>query len=65
MRSRLQSMAIRFERWISITFGRHGLNFIKLDGDIGCLGMQSDSFDVHVANSRQSTEPVLQWPPWT
>lgn len=21
-----------------LTFVRHGLNFIKLDGDIGCLG---------------------------
>ena len=25
-----------------MTSRRHGLNFIKLDGDIGCLGMYGD-----------------------
>lgn len=37
MRSRLLSMLTGLERGLSDVC-RNGLNFIKLDGDIGCLG---------------------------
>lgn len=40
MRSRLLSMLMEDspKRAITADMDRHGLNFIKLDGDIGCLG---------------------------
>ena len=42
-----------------------GLNFIKLDGDIGCLGMPSH-FHFHFLTDRiQSMALVSQWPQWT
>lgn len=38
MRSRLPSMQVPLEENIHTDVDRNGLNFIKLDGDIGCLG---------------------------
>lgn len=45
MRSRLLSMLIadRPNGTIKADTARHGLNFIKLDGDIGCLGKWENS----------------------
>lgn len=50
MRSRLLSMYIekRSGRAITADTARHGLNFIKLDGDIGCLGKLNDSMFILV-----------------
>lgn len=39
MRSRLLSMSKKLLDCLNTDHFRHGLNFIKLDGDIGCLGM--------------------------
>lgn len=40
MRSKLLSMSTeKLLDYLSTDHFRHGLNFIKLDGDIGCLGM--------------------------
>ena len=57
MRSRLPSkifLALSFiqrSKAFSNLRHRHGLNFIKLDGDIGCLGMgPSKSTDKNYAN---------------
>lgn len=45
MRSRLLSMPIenRPKGISTADTARHGLNFIKLDGDIGCLGKLENS----------------------
>lgn len=62
MRSRLPSMLLLFWRFVSNMVadgwgGRHGLNFIKLDGDIGCLvngaGLAMATMDIIKLNGGQ------------
>lgn len=41
-----------------LTSVRHGLNFIKLDGDIGCLGMLVYFRNAHPTDTVKSTAPA-------
>lgn len=66
MRSRRHSKATLLRDYhLFAELCRHGLNFIKLDGDIGCLGAYDQVISpIQHVNPFQSMVPGSPWPRW-